>query len=549
MTKKKLRIIPLGGCGEVGKNMTVLEYGGEALVIDVGIMFPEGDMPGIDYIIPDFNYLEQKTETVKGIVFTHGHEDHIGAVGHAMDAFDAPIYATPFTRALVEIKLKRARLLDGATLHTIEPGKSFTVGPFKVEPFHVCHSIPDCVGLGINTPVGLVVHTGDYKFDHTPVDGNPPDFAKIAELGKRGVLALLSDSTNADLPGATPSEAVVTEAFDAIFRTAKGRVIVATFASLIARIQQAADIAQRYKRKIAIAGYTMTEYVRIARDMGYLRIPPDQLISLEQADAMDPSKVVIVATGAQGESNAVLGRLAFGRHDDLEVKRGDTVIMSANFIPGNEEKIHGVINRLYQRGANVIYPPIAPVHVSGHAKQEDHKLLINLIRPKFFVPVSGELRHLHQHAGLAAELGIPRDHIAVVENGTVLDFDGQSMTVGERVPGGYVFVDGATVGDVGPAVMRDRAALSRDGFLIVMVNVDQNTGKVLDEPVVISRGFVFMREADELMEQIKQVVYQAMDDECAYAYERGACLESVLSKAIYQMTRRRPMVFSLVNQL
>ncbi len=545
----KLKIIPLGGLGEIGKNMMVFEYGDEAIIIDTGIMFPEGDMPGIDYIIPDFDYIRAKADTVKAIIITHGHEDHIGAISHVVEAINAPIYATRLTRGMIEPKLKRRRLLDDVTFHTIEAGDVFNIGIFKIETFHVCHSIPDGIGLGITTPAGLVVHSGDFKFDHTPVDGWPPDFAKLAEFSKRGVLALLSDSTNADQPGWTPSEMVVTEALDKVFGAAKGRIIVATFASLLSRVQQVANVTQHYGRKLAIAGYTMNEYTRIARQLGYLNIPDDLLINLDRVAHLPPEQVVIMATGTQGEPSAVLGRLAVGRHAHLEVEKGDTIIMSAHPIPGNEEMIHRIINRLFQRGANVIYDPIASVHVSGHAKQEEQKLLINLVRPKFFVPIHGELRHLHQHAHMAEQLGIPPENIAIVENGTVLEFDTESMNIGERVPGGYVFVDGATVGDVGPAVMRDREALGRDGFLLVMVNIDQETGEMWDEPGVISRGFVFMREAADLVEEIKQTVIQVVEGEAMPPYEREKALQNAVGKMIYQSTRRRPMVFAVVNEV
>ena len=548
MPVEKLRIIPLGGLGEVGKNMMVFEYGNEALLIDAGIMFPENDMLGIDYIIPDFEYLRAKAETVKGIIITHGHEDHTGAISHVMEAFDAPIYATRLTAGLLEDKLRRAHLLDRVSLNTFQAGDVLTIGPFRVETFHVCHSIPDGVGLGINTPVGLVVHSGDFKMDHTPVDSWPPDFAKLAEFSGRGVLALLSDSTNADRPGWTPSETVVGDTLDAVFREVKGRIIVATFASLISRIQQVAHNAVRYGRKMAIAGYTMNENVKIARQLGYLDIPPDLIVSLDRISALPPHEVVVMATGTQGEPTAALGRLAVGKHSQLRIEPGDTIIMSSHPIPGNEEMVHRIINRLFQRGADVLYSPIAPVHVSGHASQEEQKLLLNLIRPRFFVPIHGELRHLKQHARMGQALGIPASNIAVVENGTVLEFDAHSMKIGERVPGGYVFVDGALVGDVGPAVMRDRDALAREGFLMGVVNVDRATGKIIGQPQVISRGFMFMPDADEVIEQVRQAMLRAIAE-----HPRGNGLEetvqNAISKVVYSETRRRPMVIAVVNEL
>ena len=545
---EKLRIVPLGGLGEIGKNMMVFEYGDEALVIDAGIMFPENDMLGIDYIVPDFEYLRQKAHTVRGIIVTHGHEDHTGAINHVMEAFDAPIYATRLTAGLLESKLQQGRLLDKVALNTFAAGDELTIGPFRVETFHVCHSIPDGVGLGINTPVGLVVHSGDFKLDHTPVDGWPPDFAKLAEFSARGVLALLSDSTNADRPGWTPSETVVGETLDAVFRQAKGRIIVATFASLVSRIQQVANIALRYGRKLAIAGYTMTEYVKIARQLGYLDVPADLIVSLDRIASLPPHQVVVMATGTQGEPSAVLGRLAVGRHRQLKVEHGDTIIMSSHPIPGNEEMVHRIINRLFQRGADVLYSPILPVHVSGHASQDEQKLLLNLIRPKFFVPIHGELRHLKQHARMAQELGIPQKHIAVVENGTVLEFSSTSMTVGERVPGGYVFVDGAIVGDVGPAVMRDRDTLARDGFLLAVVNINQKTGALVGEPKVISRGFTFMPEADGFVERVQQMIHEVVAEN-PDAKDLEDLVQNALRKTIHQETRRRPMVIVVVNAI
>ncbi len=414
-----LRLIPLGGLGEIGKNMLLVECGNDGLIVDTGIMFPENDMLGIDYIIPDFRYVVDRMPelTVHGIVITHGHEDHTGAISHVLDAIPAPVYATPLTAGLLEIKMEQGGHRDHP-LNVFKPGDVVEVGPFKVESFHVCHSIPDSVGLGINTPVGLIVHSGDFKFDHTPVDGWPPDFAKLAEFSQRGVLALLADSTNADRAGWTPSEATIDEAFNRVFQSAQGRIIVATFASLISRIQQVAAAAQRHGRKMAIAGHSMGEYIKVATRLGYLSLPKDVVISIEQAIKMPPREVVIMATGSQGEPSAVLGRLAWGRHRQLEIMRGDTVIMSAHPIPGNEELVHRTINKLIQRGANVIYDPIAPVHVSGHASREELKLLINLLRPKFFIPVHGELRHLMQHKMLAQDIGIPPENIAVVENGT-----------------------------------------------------------------------------------------------------------------------------------
>ncbi len=549
----ELRAIPLGGLGEIGKNMMLLEYETEesfdSLIIDTGIMFPENDMLGIDYIIPDFSYMMDHVDTVRGVIITHGHEDHTGAIGHVMEHVRAPVYATPLTRGLLEVKLKAAGLQDRVTLMTVRAGDHIQIGPFLVEFYHVCHSIPDSVGLGITTPVGLIVHTGDYKFDHTPVDGWPPDFAKLAEFAGRGVLALFADSTNADVPGWTPSESVIDAALDQVFRRAERRIIVATFASLISRVQQVANAAQRYGRRLALAGTSMVENVKMARKLGYLNVPEDVLIDLGRIESLPRDQVVVMATGAQGEPSAVLGRLAAGEHRQLEIERGDTVIMSSHPIPGNEELVHRTINKLIQRGADVIYDPIAPVHVSGHAAQEEMKLMLNLVRPRFFVPIHGELRHLYLHGKLAAELGIPEENVAVVENGTVLTFTPDTMVVGERVPGGYVYVDGSGVGDVGPAVLRDREILGRDGFVIVNLTVDRHTHDLIGEPEIISRGFVYLREATQLLEgaqdAIRMVTANNGASSCRQLQEQ---IERSLDRFFYNETKRRPMIFAIVNE-
>lgn len=548
----KLRIVPLGGLGEIGKNMMVFEYGRNALIVDTGLMFPENDMLGIDYIIPDYNYLRAKRDIVRGIVVTHGHEDHTGAIRHVAAEFQVPIYATPLTRGLLEVKLRQSRLMDEADLRTFNASDVFDVGPFRVEAFHVCHSIPDGVGLGITTPAGLVVHSGDFKFDHTPVDGWPTDYAKLAEFSGRGVMALLSDSTNADMPGWTPSEAVIDPAFDDVFRGAPGRILVATFASLISRIQQVANAAFRHGRKMALVGASMVENARMAQKLGYLEVPEGLILSVEEALRMSPRKVVIMTTGTQGEPSSILGRLAVGRNRQFDIQAGDTVVLSAHPIPGNEEMVHRTINRLFQRGANVIYDPIAPVHVSGHASAEEMKLLIHLVKPKNFVPIHGELRHLHQHAAIAREMGIPDENIAVVENGTALEFEDGKLSVGERAPGGYVFVDGTGVGDIGPAVMREREALARDGFVVVNLRVNRQTGKTVGEPEILSKGFVFVRDADELMAAAREKAQAAAARANGSSGSPQALtqrVENALSEFFYNEMKRRPMVFAIVNEV
>lgn len=542
----KLRIIPLGGLGEIGKNMTAIEYEDAIIIIDAGIMFPENDMLGIDTIIPDYKYIMDKTDLVQAILVTHGHEDHVGALQHLMQDVDAPIYATPLTIGLIEGKLRQAKLLHQVQLKSIEAGDTLRIGPFKIEPFHVAHSIPDCVGFGITTPVGLIVHTGDYKFDHTPADGWPPDFAKLAEFSNRGVLALLADSTNADKPGWTPSESVVAEGFDEVFRTAQGRIIVATFASLISRIQQVADTAVRHGRKLAITGRSMRENTKIARRLGYLNIPDDLLIDIDEVGKLPANRVIIMATGAQGEPSAVLGRLSHGRHRNLSIQKGDTVVFSAHAIPGNEEMIHRTINRLYQRGAEVLYDKIANVHVSGHASREEMKLLINLIRPKFLIPVHGELRHLRLHGKIGEELGIPKENIAVVENGTPLELTSDSLTIGPRMPGGYIFVDGASVGDIGWSVVRDRDKLAQSGFFFAVVSTN-NQGLMSGKPELRTRGFVDKQGAEELFIGAEETIARAIHNNPGDRRKMVKRTEEALSRYLYDETRRRPIVEVIIR--
>lgn len=543
----KLRIVPLGGLGEIGKNMTLIEYEDEIIIVDAGIMFPENDMWGIDLIIPDYNYLLDKPENVKAILITHGHEDHVGALGHLMADLDAPIYATRLTMGLIENKLREAKLSKRVTLHTISAGDTLNIGVFKVEPFHVTHSIPDGVGYGITTPVGLIVHTGDYKFDHTPVDGWPPDFAKLAEFSSRGVLCLMADSTNAERPGWTPSETVITEALDELFRRAQGRIIVATFASLISRIQQVVNITSRYGRKLAITGRSMRENTKIAREMGYLDIPDDLLIDINQASQLPPHRVTIMATGSQGEPTAAIGRLAYGRHARLSIQEGDTVVLSAHPIPGNEEMIYRIINRLLQRGADVLHEGVANVHVSGHASREEMKLLINLIKPKFVVPVHGELRHLKAHGKLAAEMGIPEENIFIVENGTVLELDKNSLTIGPRIPGGYVFIDGSGVGDVGPSVIRERERLSQSGFLVAVIRINDD-GLMIGRPEIVTRGFVYLDESQDLIEGAEETIAAVVNtNDRATREQLEKKIESALYKYFSAETGRRPMIHAVVK--
>ncbi len=550
MARPKLRIVPLGGLGEIGKNMTVFELGNDAIIIDTGIMFPANDMHGVDYIIPDFNYLINRTDLkIHAILYTHGHEDHIGAAAHVVEALpNIPIYATPLTAGFLERKLKEGRVSNLTTINIFRAGDKIDLGPFKVESFHMCHSIPDCVGFAIHTSYGVIVHSGDYKFDNTPIDGKKPDYARLAQFAKSGVLLLMADSTNADFPGWTPSEAVIDGAFDKVFREANGRIMVATFASLISRVQQVANAAKRHGRKIAIAGHSMAENIKVARQLGILDLPDDLLIDVNRVSSIQPHKLVIMVTGSQGEPTSVLSRMAAGKYRALEVEKGDTIVLSSHPIPGNEEMVYRTINRLFQKGANVVYDPIAQVHVSGHARQEEMRLLINLVRPKYLLPIHGELRHLHEHSKIAIQSGIPKENIFVVENGQVIEIDKYGIHLAERVPGEYVFVDGSSVGDVGRVVMRDREVLSKDGFLLVAININAKTRELMGEPEVISRGFIYLRDSDDLLIQVKDVIQETLTSSNGSNGRLREKVQENVARILYNETKRRPMVFSVINE-
>jgi ribonuclease J len=546
MKQNALRIIPLGGLGEVGRNMMAYEYGGQILVVDVGLMFPENDMLGVDYIIPDMTYIRQHRQQVVGIVITHGHEDHIGAIQHLIEEVQAPVYATPLTRGLLEVKLARNGLMARASLNTVQAGGVIQIGPFRVEFFHVSHSIPDAVGLGIQTPVGLVVHTSDYKFDQTPVDNWPSDFAKLAEFSKRGVLALLSDSTNAERPGWTPSERVVDAALDQVFSQAQGRIIIASFASLISRAQQVANAAVRYGRKLAFVGTSMVDNVKMARKLGYLNLPENLQVNLDQALNMKDREVVIMCTGSQGEPASILGRLSNGSYRGFDIQQGDTVVLSSHPIPGNEENVYRTINRLFERGANVLYEAIAPVHVSGHASQEEMKLMINLVRPKFFIPIHGELRQLKRHAYIAEQMGIPTENIAVVSNGQSIELCDGKMQLGERVATSYVFVDGSSVGDIGPDVMREREELSHDGVVIVSLALDEVTHQLSGAPQIITKGFTATPADDDLLSGLRKRITDTVSQANG---NLKSDVEHSIRTYLYSETHRSPAVFVAVNKI
>jgi ribonuclease J len=541
----KLKIIPLGGLGEVGKNMTAYEFQNQILIVDAGIMFPHNDMMGIDYIIPDFEYLLDKAHKVVGIIITHGHEDHIGAIHHLVREIPAPIYATPLTKGLIEVKLARNNAANKVSLNTIEAGESVELGPFKVEFFHICHSIPDAVGLGITTPAGLVVHMSDFKFDQTPVDGWPTDFAKLAEFSKRGVDLLLADSTNSERPGWTPSEMIIGPAFDKVFTEAPGRVIVATFASLISRVQQVADATAKHGRKMALAGSSMVDNVKIARKLGYLNIPDELIVPIDQALHMQDQKVTIMCTGSQGEPSSIVGRLSAGTNRQFDLKPNDTVVLSSHPIPGNEETISKTINRLLRRGANVIYDSLAPIHVSGHASQEELKLLLNMVKPKHFIPIHGELRQLKHHAKLAVEVGIPEENVMVVENGQIMELAGKNIKLGERIPGGYVFVDGQSIGEVDFSIMREREKLARNGIFLIDISVDKLNGKLLHEPEIITRGFVSQEEAEELLPEVRKHIMDVVNDG---GWDSEKDIANTVKSYLYEYTKRRPMVLVTLSK-
>ncbi len=543
--KEKLKIIPLGGLGEVGKNMMAYEYGGDIIVVDAGIMFPKNDMLGVDYIIPDFEYLMDKVDRVRGIIITHGHEDHIGAIQHVISKIPAPIYATQLTRGLIEGKLARNNSQHKANIKTVEAGGKTQLGAFKIEYFHVCHSIPDAVALAITTPAGLVIHMSDFKFDQTPVDNWPTDYAKLAELSQRGVDLLLSDSTNAERPGWTPSEMVIGPAFDKVFAEAKGRVIVATFASLISRVQQVADAAIKNGRKMAIAGPSMVDNVKIARKMGYLDIPDEAIIPIEQALNMQDHKVVLMCTGSQGEPSSIVGRLSAGTNRQFDLRPGDTIVLSSHPIPGNEESISKTINRILRRGAKVIHDGIMPIHVSGHAAQEEQKLLISLVQPKNFMPIHGELRQLIRHADLAKQMGIPEDKVHVAENGQIVELAGGHIKFGQRIPGGYVFVDGESIGDIDHDIMRERGQLARNGILLIDISLDKYSGRLLHEPEILTRGFVSADEAEQLIPEVRKRV---MDVVNGNGLDNEKDLINAVKSYLHQQTKRRPMVFVTLSK-
>ena len=549
---QKLQIIPLGGLGEIGKNMTVIRVDDEILVIDSGLMFPEEDMLGIDLVIPDISYLLENRDKIKAIVLTHGHEDHIGALPYVLKQIHVPVYGTRLTLGILEGRLKENGV-DSSSLHSVMQGDIINVGCFSVGFIRVNHSIPDAVGLSIKTPVGMIVHTGDFKLDYTPIDGKMTDFRRFSDLGNKGVLVMMADSTNSERAGHTPSESTVGASFDKAFHNARGRIIVATFSSNVHRIQQVIDTAVRYKRRVAVLGRSMVNVVNISLELGYITCPEGTLIDIDEINNFRAEQLVIVTTGSQGEPMSALTRMAMSDHRKVTIAPNDTVIISATPIPGNEKLVSKTIDNLMRLGANVVYGRDKGVHVSGHASQEELKLMHNLVRPKFFIPVHGEYHHLVQHAKLAESLGMPKDHIFMGENGVVFEFTRDKGTVAGKVTAGMVMVDGLGVGDVGNIVLRDRRQLSQDGILIVVVTMDKASNTVVAGPDIVSRGFVYVRESEALMDEARARVEQALNRCEDEGVKEWAAIKSnvrdALGRYLFEKTRRRPMILPIIMEI
>jgi ribonuclease J len=551
-SETQLRVIPLGGLGEIGKNMMLLEYGDDMIAVDAGLMFPEEEMLGIDLVIPDVTYIEEHREKFKAIFFTHGHEDHIGGLPYILRRVQAPIYCTPLTQGLVSVKLKEHHLLPTTDLREIMPGETVHVGVFKVEAFQVAHSVPDSVGYAIHTPVGTVIHTGDFKLDHTPVMGQLTDLSRLAQLGNEGVLLLMADSTYAEVPGYTPSEQVVGDALLQIMTNAEGRVIVATFASLIARIQQVIDAAEVTGRKVFVTGRSMMDNVQMARERGYLDFPREMTLNVNELKTTPAEDVVVITTGSQGEPTSALTRMANGDHQHVQIQRGDTVVLSASPIPGNESLVYRNVDNLFRLGAHVLYNRTDNIHVRGHASQEELKIIQALLKPKFFVPIHGEYRHLVLHAELARRMGVEEENAIVMVDGDVLALDGETAWMDEGIQAEYVYVDGLGVGDVDHIVLRDRQHLATDGMVVIVLAVDKQTGKLVGRPDVVSRGVTSIDESDDLLERTKDAVVDALGAEGDHIAEWSAVNQKVreaVAKFLYNETHRRPMVMPVAVEV
>ena len=552
MTQSPLRVIPLGGLGEIGQNMMAFEYDEDIVVVDAGVLFPEEDMPGVDFAIPDITYLVENADRVRAILITHGHEDHIGALPYVLAELDVPVYASRLTHGLISVKLRERGMLRKARLNVVEPHAPFRIGKFRVEFFRVCHSIPDAMGIALTTPVGLVIHTGDFKIDHTPVDGLRTDFAQLARLTQDGVLLLCSDSTYAEVKGYTESEQVVGEALERVIGEAKGRVMVATFASLISRIQQVIDAAVKHDRKVTVVGRSMSNNVKMALNMGYLKAPSDVVVTMNQARQLPHEKVIILATGSQGEPTSALVRIANGEHQDIEIVPGDTVVISASPIPGNETVVSKTINNLFRKGANVLHSRIAMVHVHGHASQEELKMMLSLVQPKFVVPVHGEYRHLVSHAALAQSMGIPEENTFVLEDGDVLELTEDRGAVVDKVPAGHVYVDGQMLWSNQSSVIQERRRLSRDGVVVVAITLDADTGDAKGAPELASAGFVELDESQDLFEKTSKMVLTSLEREGVHVLELDEVKSKIsdsVSNFLYKETRRRPTVLTVIEQV
>jgi len=546
MSRPKLKLIPLGGLGEIGKNMMLLEYGDDILIIDCGLMFPEEDMLGIDLVIPDLGYVVENRDKIRGIVITHGHEDHIGALPYLLPQINkVPIYSTKLTQGLIRVKLKERRIKDAADLEFLEFGEEITLGNLKIELFPVCHSIPDAAGVIITTPEGIVIHSGDFKIDYTPVHGSGTDLSRLAQLGAQGVLLLLSDSTYAELPGYTPSEQIVGASLENAIANAPGRVVVTTFSSLISRIQQVIDAAVKHERRVFIIGRSMSDTVRMALDIGYLNAPDNVLGRIDELKGMPNNKIVMVTTGSQGEPTSALVRMANRDHRHVHIQRGDTIVLSSTPVPGNESLVNRTVDSLFKQGAQVMYNKLGQVHVHGHGSQEELKLLLNLVKPKYFMPIHGEYRHLSLHARLGEEIGMPASSIFVLEDGDILELNADTAKVNGKVSSGNVYVDGLSVGDAGGVVLRTRRMLSRDGIVVVIIAVNRQSGKLVGRPDIVTRGFVDTRESRDMMNESRELLAKTLDHGGGRIAEWSSIntkVKDTLEKFYYKKTKRRPMI-------
>jgi len=551
MARNRLRVIPLGGLGEIGKNMMLFEYGDSVIAVDAGLMFPEEEMLGIDLVIPDVSYVLEGPRKLRAIFLTHGHEDHIGALAYILHQVNVPVYCTPLTAGLIRVKLKEAGMAKKSDVRILKPGETAHEGPFQVEPFTVAHSVPDSTGLAIRTPVGVVIHTGDFKLDHTPVMGQATDLPRLAQYGTEGVLLLLSDSTYSEIPGYTPSEQVVGEALRSIMSTAPGRIIITTFASLIARVQQVIDAAVANDRRVFVTGRSMVDNVQMAIEMGYLDVPKGLMVNVRELDRIPHHRLAVVTTGSQGEPTSALTRMANQDHQHITIVPGDTVVLSASAVPGNESLVYRTVDNLFRLGARVLYNRIANVHVRGHAAQEELKVIFSIVRPKYFVPIHGEYRHLALHADLARSVGIPDDNIFVLTDGDVLEIDERHARVAGHVPADYVYVDGLGVGDIDHLILRDRHHLATDGMVVVIMAIEKRTGRLVGQPEVVSRGFVDIEESEELLRRTQKMVVSALEG-AEHIAEWGVVntkVKDAIAQFLYKETHRRPMVLPVAVEV